>query len=152
MHWGINLPLLKGITSFFPSLLLNLQTVQVSPSPAPFLDSPLYKVFFCEFFLSIAPSHLLKVTKFLVKISQFKFLIITEKLFYINFFITKYFRFKVPLESFWSVWYASGYSIAHLSSDVAMEIAEISDNWRFGSVSVSSITFFFLLRSYPGTY
>ena len=36
-------------------------------------------------FLSLAPSHLLKVTKFLVKISQFEFLIMTEK----NFFVYK---------------------------------------------------------------
>ena len=32
-----------------------------------------------NFFSSLTPSHLLRVTKFLVKISQFKFLVITEK-------------------------------------------------------------------------
>ena len=30
-------------------------------------------------FVSLTPSHLLKVTKFIVKISQFKFLVMTEK-------------------------------------------------------------------------
>ena len=40
-----------------------------------------------NFFLSLTPSHLLKVTKFLVEISQFKFLVMTEK----NIFIYKFF-------------------------------------------------------------
>ena len=42
---------------------------------------------FFKIFLSLTPSHLLKVTKFLVEISQFKFLVITKK----NIFIYKYF-------------------------------------------------------------
>ena len=90
---------------FFSKSPLKSANCPSLPLPRPlFRQFPLYIVFFCEIFLSIAPSHLLKVTKFLVKISQFKFLIITEKnIFFINFFITKYFRFKIPLESFWSV-------------------------------------------------
>ena len=40
-----------------------------------------------NFFSSLTPSHLLKVTKFLVEISQFKFLVMTEK----NIFIYKFF-------------------------------------------------------------
>ena len=39
-----------------------------------------------EFFI-ISPSHLLKVAKLLVEISQFKFLVVTEK----NIFIFKFF-------------------------------------------------------------
>ena len=40
------------------------------------------------------PSYLLKVTKFLVKISQFEFLVTTEKYFCLKtFFAIKYFRF-----------------------------------------------------------
>ena len=42
---------------------------------------------FFKIFLSLTPSHLLKVTKFLVEISQFKFLVMTEKnIFIYNFF------------------------------------------------------------------
>ena len=91
MHWGIN-PLLKNTTpSFLPSSpLLNLKTVQ-----APLLNNPhsilvfrelsLKVGFFSEpqkyrsFSSSLAPSYLLKVTKFLVEISQFEFLVMTEK-------------------------------------------------------------------------
>ena len=84
-------------TSFLPSPLLNLQTVQAPSSRHP----PLYISFswislknqiFQEApkipkFLSLTPYHLLKVGKFLVKISPFKFLIMTEK----NVFVYKLF-------------------------------------------------------------
>ena len=48
-------------------------------------------------FSSSIPSHLLKVTKFFVKLSRFEFLVMTEKtLFaYKLFFVIKYFRFKL---------------------------------------------------------
>ena len=47
-------------------------------------------------FSSLTSSHLLKVSKFLTKISKFKFLVMTEKdiFVYKTFFITKYFRFQ----------------------------------------------------------
>ena len=69
---------------------LNLQTVQAppflgnSPYTLVFLEAPPKTEFFCEphNFSSLIASHLLKLTKFLVKISQFKFLIVTEKHFY----------------------------------------------------------------------
>ena len=50
---------------------------------------------YIKFFSS--PSHLLKVTKFLVKISQFRFLVMTEKkhLFIKFFVVVEYFRFQV---------------------------------------------------------
>ena len=87
---GVSTPLKNTIHSFLPrSLPLNLQTVQ-----APFLSNPpsilvfrepsLKVGFFSEpqkyqSFSSLTPSYLLKVTKFLVKISQFEFLVMTEK-------------------------------------------------------------------------
>ena len=53
-----------------------------------FSESPKY----C--FSSLAPSYLLKVTKFLVKITQFELLVMTEKYFCLyTFFVVKYFRF-----------------------------------------------------------
>ena len=69
-------------------------------SPPPFRQFPPYTLVFREpppknwvflvnphNFSSLTPSHLLKVTKFLVKTSQFKFLIMTEKTFlFINSF------------------------------------------------------------------
>ena len=84
-------PLRKNTTlSFLPSSPpLNLQTDQ-----APFLSNPPSILFFHETslkvrfssesqkyqsFSSLTPSYLLKVTKFLVEISQFEFLIMTEK-------------------------------------------------------------------------
>ena len=82
-------PFLKSANC--PSPSLNLQTVQVPP----FQAIPFYILFFCEppcqhntthppsphkkkmhFSYLILP-HFLKVTKFLVKISQFKFLVMT---------------------------------------------------------------------------
>ena len=59
--------------SFSPSPLLNLQTVQASPR---FSQSWLYNI------LSLTLSHLSKVTKFLVKITLFKFLVMTKKIFF----------------------------------------------------------------------
>ena len=51
----------------------------------PSLPPPKKIGFFSELpyqnFSSLTPSHLLKVTKFLVKISQFKFLVMTDKAF-----------------------------------------------------------------------
>ena len=74
-------PLLKNTTPFScqPSPL-NQQTVQ-----APFLGNPPSKSLFFQWtpkilkFLSLIPSYLLKVTKFLGNISQFEFLVMTEK-------------------------------------------------------------------------
>ena len=87
---GVSTPLKNTIHSLLPrSLPLNLQTVQ-----APFLSNPpsilvfrepsLKVGFFSEpqkyqSFSSLTPSYLLKVTKFLVEISQFEFLVMTEK-------------------------------------------------------------------------
>ena len=90
VHWGIN-PTLKNTTpSFLPSHPLNLQTVQ-----APFLGTPPpYISVFREpppktqifpwtpkisKFSSFTPYYILKVTKFLVRISQFEFLVMTEQ-------------------------------------------------------------------------
>ena len=83
-------PLKNTTPSFLPSSFpLNLQTVQ-----APFLSSPpsilvfrepslkvgfFYKPPKYQSFSSLTPSYLLKVTKFLVEISQFEFLVMTEK-------------------------------------------------------------------------
>ena len=78
VHRDINPPL-EAPPSFLPNPVLNLQTFQVPP----FRQSPLYRAllplkigFFSEApqfknFPSLIPSYLLKVTKFLVKISQF---------------------------------------------------------------------------------
>ena len=75
--------------SFLPSPLLNLKTVQT-----PFLSKPLSILVFREpslkvglfsepqkyqNFSSVTPSYLLKVSEFLVEISQFDFLVMTEK-------------------------------------------------------------------------
>ena len=84
--------------SFLPSpAILNLQTAL-----APFLSNFLSLLVFCEPFLkvglfsepqkyqsfsSLTQSYLLKVTKFLVEISQFEFLVMTEK----NIFVHKLF-------------------------------------------------------------
>ena len=71
VHWGIN-PLKPPPPSFLPSL--------------PFLGNPpsLKVGFFSELpkyysFSSLTPYYLLKVTKFLVEIFQFEFLVMTEK-------------------------------------------------------------------------
>ena len=97
MHRGIHShPILKNTTpSFLPSLPLNLQTVQVplfrQSSLYMFFVNPTLKVgFFNEHpkyfkFFVLNPSYLLKVTKFLVKISKFEFLVMTEK----NIFVYK---------------------------------------------------------------
>ena len=46
-------------------------------------------------FSSLTPSYLLKITKFLVNIHQFEFLVMTEKNIFVYklFFVIKYFRF-----------------------------------------------------------
>ena len=90
VHWGINPPHSKTHSrkSSCQAPSLNLQIVQ-----APFLSHALYTGFswipltvrfFSESqkyqrFSFLTPSYLLKVTEFLVKISQFEFLVMTEK-------------------------------------------------------------------------
>ena len=96
MYSGVSTLIKNTTPSFSPSPLLNLQTVQ-----APLFRQSPYILFFCEppkirffselllyqHFSSLTPSHLLKVTKFLVKIFQFKFLDTTKKIFlFLNFF------------------------------------------------------------------
>ena len=98
MHWAINPPL-KNTT---PSL--SRQNLQTAQAPLFKGNPPLYiELVFCELsqvkvgffsehpkyqsFSSLTPSYLLKVTKFLVKISQFEFLVMTEK----NIFVYKLF-------------------------------------------------------------
>ena len=104
-----------GVSSSRPSFLLsppfNLQTVWAPSPPPPFRQSHLY-FFFCELpllkigffsepqkyqsFSSLNPPYLLKVSKLLVKISQFEFLVMTEKnnFVYKLSFVIKYFRFQ----------------------------------------------------------
>ena len=97
VHWGINPPSKHPL--FLAKLPpLNQQTAQVpffgqSLTLYWFFMDPLLKIgFFSEpqnikRFPSLTPSYLLKVDKFLVKISQFEFLVITEKnIFAHNFF------------------------------------------------------------------
>ena len=91
MHWSIT-PSHPQKQPLFPAKSpLNLQTVQV-----PFLDNLPYILVFREppsppkswifqktpktlKFSSLTSSYLLKVTKFLAKIFQFEFVVITEK-------------------------------------------------------------------------
>ena len=65
----------------------------VPPSPKSWIFQWIPKIFK---FSSLIPSFLLKVTKFLGKISQFEFLVITEKKCFClkTFFVIKYFRFS----------------------------------------------------------
>ena len=60
-------------SSFLPRLSLDLQTVQVPL----FMESPYILVL--RSFSSFNPSYLLKLTKFLVQISQFEFLVMAEQ-------------------------------------------------------------------------
>ena len=65
----------------------------------PFLSKksdPLVSSQNIKFFSSLTPSFLLKVTKFLLKISQLEFLVMTEKntFAYKLFFVIEYFRFE----------------------------------------------------------
>ena len=82
----------KNTTPYFlPSPPLNRQTVQAltrqPPPPPPYIDfswPPLKVGSFSEppkyySFLSLIPSYLKKITKFFGKISQFEFLVMTEK-------------------------------------------------------------------------
>ena len=99
---GSSSPLTNITLSFLQTSLLNLETVQVPP------NSPLIYWFFLpplplrlDFLVNShnaifhTCSHLLKVTKFLVKISQFKLLVVTEKnIFVYKCFAIKYFRFQ----------------------------------------------------------
>ena len=95
---GISTPSLKNtIPSFLPSLPLNLQAFQAPlyrqfpPLYQFFVNCPLKVGFFSELpkyrsFSSLAPSYLLEGTKFLVKNSQFEFMVMTEK----NIFVYKF--------------------------------------------------------------
>ena len=108
VHWGINPPPSKTPPPFFlPSPYLKLANC---PSPRPFLDnSPSILVFVNSplppksqifqwapkilMFFILNPSYFLKVTKFLVKMSQFEFLVMTEKnVLLINFFCHEIFQ------------------------------------------------------------
>ena len=102
---GVSIPL-KNTASLFLAIS-NLQTVQAPvfrQSPPLywfFVNLPLKLGFFseppkCYSFASLTPSYLLEVTKFLVKISQFEFLVMTEQniFLYKLFFLIKYFRFQ----------------------------------------------------------
>ena len=64
-------------------LLKSVKVLRVS-LPVSAISSPNLST---SYFSSVTPSHHLKVTKFLVKISQFKFLVMTEK----NIFVYKHF-------------------------------------------------------------
>ena len=95
MHWGITPPPSpqKHLPSFLPSPSLNWQTAQAplfqqSPPPLPSIlvfRKPPHKSQIFQWtqkyssFSSLTPSYLLKVAKFLVKISQFEFLVMIEK-------------------------------------------------------------------------
>ena len=84
MDWGINPPKKIPLPSFFPSPLLNLQTVQAplfrqSPLYIVFCKPPTFSVNFKNTKVFHHSPHLLKVAKFLVKISQFEFLVMTEQ-------------------------------------------------------------------------
>ena len=95
---GVSTPLKNTTLSLLPSSPpLNLQTAQASflskpPSILVFCEPSLKGGFFSEppkyqSFSSLKPSYLLKVTKFLVEIFQFEFLVMTEK----NIFARKHF-------------------------------------------------------------
>ena len=99
MHWGINPLPLPHHKSTTPSFCQDPIKSENCPSPTFFKVIPPYILVFHEplplkigFFSkppikisSLTLSHLLKVTKFLAKISRFKFLVITEK----NMFVYK---------------------------------------------------------------
>ena len=89
-------PLRSTMPSFFPSLPLKSTNCSSPPPPSPVFKAilpsmfvfrepvPLKVVFFSEppkysRFSSLTPSYLLKVTKFLVNISWFEFLFMTDK-------------------------------------------------------------------------
>ena len=72
VHWGINPPSKTPPLSFLPSPTPLKSTN--CPSP-PFWQSPPLYIGFSPLLI---PSYLLKVTKFLGKISQFEFLVMTE--------------------------------------------------------------------------
>ena len=89
---GIATPPQKHHPSFLPSPLppsLNLQTVKALLfRQSPFVNPTLKLGFFCDpknikRLSSFISSYLLKVTKFLVKISQFEFLVMTEKIIFV---------------------------------------------------------------------
>ena len=99
IHWDIINPLSK---TTHPLFLANPPLKSANcPSPL-FMSSPLYSCFFVnpplkvrffgeppkyQSFSSLTPSYLLKVTKFLVTISKFEFLVMTEE----NIFAHKFF-------------------------------------------------------------
>ena len=99
VHQGINPPSKTPLPLFLAKTPLNLQTVQAPlfrQFPPLYIDFswtlPLKVGFFSErpkysSFLSLTPSYFSKITKFLVKISQFEFLVMIEK----NIFVYKRF-------------------------------------------------------------
>ena len=95
MHRGINPPSkktpLKSTNCPSPPFLGNpLLYIGFLWTPSPFPKRRIFQ--WTRKILKFSPltsSYLLKVTKFLVKIAQFEFLVMTEK----NIFLIKYFRF-----------------------------------------------------------
>ena len=89
VYIGINPPPpLKNTTTLFRQSPLYLGFSWTPPSPLPHLKMGFFSE--TQKYLSISlltPSYLLKVTKFLVKIYQFEFLVMTEK----NIFVYKIF-------------------------------------------------------------
>ena len=111
MHWGINPPSKTPPPRFCKAPPIDLQTFQ---GPL-FRQSSLYIGFSwppikvglfselqkCQSFPFLTPSYLLKVTKFLVKISQFEFLVMTDK----NMFAYKlYFLLNISDFSLFFMW------------------------------------------------
>ena len=81
-----NLVILGCFLLFYPTPpLLYILVFHEPPIKIGFFSEPPIKFFILN------PSHLLKVTKFLVKISQFKFLVMTEK----NIFVYKLFLLNI---------------------------------------------------------
>ena len=83
MHWGINLPSKTPPHLSWQSPLKSGNCLR-PPLYWVFVNSPLKVRFFSKYpkyqsFSSSTPCYLLKVTKFCVKISQFEFLVMTEK-------------------------------------------------------------------------
>ena len=94
MHRGINLRQ-KHHPLFLAKPPLNLQTVQAPP----FLGNPPSILAFREpplkVFSFLTPSYLLKITKFLAKISQFEFLVMTKIFLFIDSFCHLLFQILV---------------------------------------------------------
>ena len=100
VHWGINPPQKHPFPSFLPSPHLNLETVQTLSflgNPPPlywfFMTPPAESRIFqwapkmLKFLILNTILSFTKVTKFLIKISQFEFLVMTEKNIFVFLFI-----------------------------------------------------------------